>query len=758
MAHVVPTKVGIWFSRSLREMTAACEAVQKPGETVGHPQSTHQARSRRGCSIFSRAFATPLRLTFRFLSRSLASQRSAPRQPFGFERVSMQTASAWRALAVCIFSCLAAAAHAEVVRLEIERIAPAFDAREFGDVGTYERIDAIAHFRVDPTHLLNAGIVNLRHARRESDGRVAFDTDVVIYRPASLAKASGVLIYEPVNRGTSLMLGTFNNAATRNMQSPDAAGDGWLMRRGHTLVMSGWQADYPVKVDSPMSVALASRLTRAPGSAALGARLPIIAGRTGLTREQFMDVGSAPTFIGYLTYAAADLEASATLNVREQDEDERTTPAGLTWRYLDQWRVEVTKPNDPAPTAGAIYEFIYTAKDPLVFGLALASMRDLVAFLRYERTNANPLAANGKPIARKTIGYGASQTGRTIKELLYEFNEDERGRIVFDGLHINISGAGKNAVNSEFARPGQKDAQHGPSRLRGDEFPFSYAVTFDPLSRRTDGVLARCTGTNTCPKVIHADSENEMWHGGALTFVDGAKHDLPMPDNVRAFVFAGTEHSASAQTAPPLCQVRPSAAIDWRPMNRALLFALEEWIDGRAPPASHYPKIASGDLVAPDRASVGFPQLSGIQYSGALDARHWLDFAVEPPAVLASYPRLAPRANTDGIMRAGVKHPFVAAPLATHTGWNLRREGLGSGELCVASGMRIPFARTRAEREARSDPRLAIEERYRSAEAYETAVRKAADALVKQRLLLKVDADAIVGQARARYAEAMRAE
>jgi hypothetical protein len=664
--------------------------------------------------------------------------------------------------ALCILSCTATLARAEVVRIEVKQVAPAFGGRTFGTVGAYERVDAIAHFRVDPNHVLNAGIVDIQYAPQEGDGHIAFDTDVIIFRPASREKASGVLVYEPVNRGGSLLLGTFNNAVGRDLNAADAAGDGWLMERGHSLVISGWQVDYPSQAPSQMSIALASRLVRAPGSTALAARLPIARNRDGspltrVTREQLLDVGPNSTFIANVTYPAADLKLPATLNVREKDEDPRATPSGLTWRWLDEWRIEVNKPASNPPSAGAIYEFIYTAKDPIVYGLGLASMRDLVSFMRYDASPRNPLALDGKSIIKTAIGFGASQTGRTMKELLYEFNEDERGRMLFEGVHINISGAGKNAVNSAFARPGQKDAQHGPSRLRGDEFPFSYAVTFDPLSRRTDGILARCSGTRTCPKVIHADSENEMWHGGALTFVDASGRDMPFPENVRAFVFAGTEHSASSQTAPPSCQVQPSAAIDWRPMSRALFAALEQWIAGIEPPASRYPRISKQELVTPDRTSVGFPAIPNVQYTGAVDARFLLDFSAEPPRAIARYPLLAPRLDTDGMMSAGVRHPFIEAPLATHTGWNLRREGMGAGELCMASGTRIPFAKTRIAREALNDPRLSIEERYRTEAEYESAVKRAADRLVNERLLLAEDAHSIVRQARERYRSFMSA-
>jgi hypothetical protein len=250
-----------------------------------------------------------------------------------------------------------------------------------------------------------------------------------------------------------------------------------------------------------------------------------------------------------------------------------------------------------------------------------------------------------------------------------------------------------------------------------------------------------------------------LWHGGALTFVDATGRDLPIPDNVRAFVFAGTEHSASATTAPPFCELQTSAAMDWRPLNRALFVALEDWIGGRAPPASRYPQASKRELVAPEPATVGFPAIPNIDYSArAVDARFLLDFSEEPPRAIAAYPRLAPALDADGIMRAGVRHPYIQAPLATHTGWNLRKAGMGAGELCMASGMRIPFAKTRSERESAHDPRLSIEERYSNETAYVTAVKRSAQTLVKERLLLKEDADVIVAKAVERYRAALAAQ
>jgi Alpha/beta hydrolase domain len=75
----------------------------------------------------------------------------------------------------------------------------------------------------------------------------------------------------------------------------------------------------------------------------------------------------------------------------------------------------------------------------------------------------------------------------------------------------------------------------------------------------------------------------------------------------------------------------------------------------------------------------------------------------------------------------------------------------------VASGTRIPFAKTRIERESNNDPRRSIEERYANESDYEAAVKHAADLLVKERLLLQGDAESIVRQARERYRSFMSA-
>jgi hypothetical protein len=215
---------------------------------------------------------------------------------------------------------------------------------------------------------------------------------------------------------------------------------------------------------------------------------------------------------------------------------------------------------------------------------------------------------------------------------------------------------------------------------------------------------------------------------------------------VRTYLFASTQHGPASSLERGMCQQMPNP-LDYRPSMRALLAALDEWVtSGREPPASRYPTVASGTLVESARASTGFPAIPGVTYNGRAPR----------PALLASgsfaerlreYPGLVPAVDADGNTRAGIRMPELQVPVATFTGWNLRAEGFGKDEFCVASGSFIPFATTRAERMASKDPRPSLQERYRSRAAYLGAVRDAIDRMIAERLLLAEDADLILKRA-----------
>jgi hypothetical protein len=106
----------------------------------------------------------------------------------------------------------------------------------------------------------------------------------------------------------------------------------------------------------------------------------------------------------------------------------------------------------------------------------------------------------------------------------------------------------------------------------------------------------------------------------------------------------------------------------------------------------------------------------------------------------APLPLLVPAVDEDGNERAGIRLPEIAVPLATYTGWNFRKPGIGApSELVSLLGSEIFFPQTRAARESARDPRRSIEERYQSQDEYLAKVEQAADVLVKAGYLLVDD-------------------
>lgn len=84
-----------------------------------------------------------------------------------------------------------------------------------------------------------------------------------------------------------------------------------------------------------------------------------------------------------------------------------------------------------------------------------------------------------------------------------------------------------------------------------------------------------------------------------------------------------------------------------------------------------------------------------------------------------------------------MRSPDIAVPLATYTGWRPTNPVSGTG-------LYVPFARSRAEREANGDPRPSIEERYESRAQYLGLVAESAMALIDEGYLLNQDLPVIL--------------
>ena len=619
-------------------------------------------------------------------------------------------------------------ANAEVTEFDVlSTTRPALEGHSFGPYGPAERITARAAIAVDPADPRNAVIADLALAPRNAAGRVEAVADVVILRPAG--GGNGTLLLELPNRGRKAMPQLFDDAPDGPSQRLERAGDagsGFLLSQGYTLAWVGWQAGL------------------AAGPNVLRVEVPTLTGVTGLSREEFVFDHARDPVEATLSYPAAAVPGDAVLTVRARTEDPRLRPADLSFRFTDASTIRINRP--AGFDAGAIYELIYTARDPLVSGLGFAAVRDVAAFLRRE-TASNPL---GGSIAR-AYAHGSSQSGRALRDFLYlGFNEDERGRPVFDAVNPHIAGTRRTFTNARFAQPGRNPSHHNDRLYPADQFPFTYAVLDDPVSGRRDGLLRRCQASGTCPKVVQTDTTYEFFGARAsLLVTDTAGRHLDLPAEVRASMVAGAPHFAAADAVAArtdACAL-PLNPLNAGPVMRALLGALDRWVrDGEAPPASRYPTLADGTLVS---SAHPVPAIPGLPYAGLHTPAHLVDHGSMPPEVVGHYPVFLPRVDADGLPVAGVRLPAVAVPRATYTGWNTRADGYAPGALCTNMGAAVPFAATRAERDAAGDPRPSVQERTPTDAAYVAAVRAAADRLLAERLLLPDDAAASVRAAEA---------
>src|SRR5215471_17354295 len=148
-------------------------------------------------------------------------------------------------------------AQAEVTRIEIASRTDVLSGKPFGAAGTYEKIVGKVFFALDPKLPANQLVVDLDKAPRDADGRVAFSADLYALVPKESAQGNGVALFDVANRGRKNMLRNFNLAPQTVDPTTEAEfGDGFLLRRGYTLVWVGWQFDVPkgrglVGLDAP---------------------------------------------------------------------------------------------------------------------------------------------------------------------------------------------------------------------------------------------------------------------------------------------------------------------------------------------------------------------------------------------------------------------------------------------------------------------------------------------------------------------------
>ncbi len=666
-----------------------------------------------------------------------------------------------RTLTIVLALVLAPSLRAELIALEILKREPCAKGKEFGTTGAYEQIVAVARFALDPKNARNRVIVDLEHAPRNKDGKVEFKADVFILAPKDMTKGNGAILYDVNNRGNKLAVGMFNSGGGGN---EPGEGNGFLFRRGYTIVWSGWSGEL------------------LPGNGRLLLKPPIAFhdGKAIRGETRFEMVAETPTESmplsrreGHGSHPPTQRgEQNGTLTWRMRETDTRVSIPRSQWSLvrvpippveqgvkgtLGQVRLKLAGGFRP----GYIYELICDVEGPIVQGVGFAGVRDLIAFLKYDTSKNNPLASEGKPRISRAHGFGVSQSGRFLRHFLYlGFNADEKGRKAFDGLMPHVAGGGLGFFNHRFAQPTRHNGQHEEHLYPGDMFPFTYGDAVDPYSKRTDGILKRLAAEDAklLPKVMHTQSAAEYWHrSGSLVHTDplGTK-DADIPASVRIYAFGGTQHGPASD--PPGRGVADNLLNpgDYKPCLRALLDALDLWVrDGSQPPASLYPRLDKGTLTGWSQKETSFPALPGVRYPEVIQLPHALNYGpefftkglvtLEPPLAIGSYVVRVPRSGIDGNDLGCLLPPEVGVPLATYTGWNLRRRDVGAeGMLASLAGSFLPFPRTAEERKTNGDPRSSIEERYRDFAAYSDLFRANCRKLVQDHYLLDEDAERLL--------------
>jgi hypothetical protein len=604
-------------------------------------------------------------------------------------------------LLFCALALLSRVAGAEVTRIEIA-------SRTAVGAG-YEKVAGTVHFAIDPKDARNRVIADIDKATVNALGKVEFSSDFYLLRPLDAARSNGVALVEVSNRGRKGLLSGFSRAeASLDPSSEADLGDGFLTRQGYTLAWVGWQFD--VRSDGDL----------------MAMKAPVAANSSLVVRAEFIpnERGANITVADLAGYPPADAAGPDTVLTVRDDPFGKAQPIDRAAYEVKGNAVSLQAGFEP----GRIYELAYKTANPAIAGAGMAAFRDFAAWLKR--------GDQGSPRVKYAYAWGSSQSGRFLRTFLYYgFNADEKGSQVFDGVMAHIAGAARLSINERSATP------NALSMFTATGFPYANAATRDPISGRNDGLLDNDRSRQHQPKIFFTNSAVEYWGGGrsaALvhTSPDG-KSDLTLPGNERVYFLTGAQHSPARFPGRVTQGQQPDNPVEYWWTLRALLTAMDRWVrDGAAPPASQYPKLADGTLVA--ASQVAFPAIPGVASPRTVPAARQADRPI---------PFLVPQVDADGNERAGVRTPEITVPVATYTGWNFRGASIGGTNMLVSlMGSAIPFAATASARAA-GDPRRSIQERYPSQEKYTAAVQSAADKLVAGGYLLKDDVAQVLKRA-----------
>lgn len=682
----------------------------------------------------------------------------------------MTGAVSLRALAFAAIVTVAVShAEARVARVDIEsRISPAFDGQSFGEAGPYEILTGRAIGELDPKLPQNAVIQDIQLAPKNARGMVEYMATFQLVKPTDMSKSSRLMWHDVPNRG-----GRITIVPAERMTGDIGLSSGWQGDAAGTTAPAATN-DYVVVPEAK----------NPDGSVITGKVLGRILNASGKdSRPMIVHSNPVPYRPASLDTAKASLTTHASETIDGVVSGAATIPAA-DWAWA-KCTAALPFPGTPDPTQiclrngfdpALLYQVVFTAENPPVLGIGFAAFRDMAAFFRNAEKDdagvANPVAGG----VAYAITRGVSQSGNYIRAFLHlGFNQDEAGRQVYEGAWPIIAGR-RVSLNTRFAMPDGVLKLYEP----GSEGPQWWGPWPDPVrGLPTAGILDRCTASKTCPKIIEHFGAAEVW-GLKLTpewVGTAADADIPLPDSVRRYYIPSTQHGGGAggftvtPAAAPACPstgygqgLLATNPVPHTQTVNAIRVHFRDWVmKGKAPPPSRYPTLADGTLVDATRAAMGFPaipELPADAPTGLINPVLDYDFGAEfnyvdgsgvqtlvPPTVKRAIRMKVPKVDADGNELGGVPVVLRDAPLGTYLGWNVTAAGFHKGKICNYAGGMIPFAKTKAERMASSDPRASLEERYGSHAGYVQAVQAAADKAIAEGFLLPADAKALVAAA-----------
>ena len=145
----------------------------------------------------------------------------------------------------CVLALAAAPAAARLTEINVASVEPFAEGAALGETGAYERVTGTFKGELDPADPRNKAIVNIDKAPRNAAGKVEYEADFFMLRPADAARGNRKLVYDVTNRGRKTINGrmmdarSISVARTNDPRALEDTGNGLLYRMGYTMVWSG---------------------------------------------------------------------------------------------------------------------------------------------------------------------------------------------------------------------------------------------------------------------------------------------------------------------------------------------------------------------------------------------------------------------------------------------------------------------------------------------------------------------------------------